>query len=43
VEVGALMDGAEFDRKLEQLAVESMLRHSGRWDFLVTLARREGS
>lgn len=42
VEVGALMDGAEFDRKIEQLAVEPMLRHSGRWDFLVTLARREG-
>jgi len=42
VEVGGLMDGAEFDRKLEYLAVEPMLRHSGRWDFLVTLARREG-
>jgi SAM-dependent methyltransferase len=42
VEVGGLMDGAEFDRKLELLAAEPMLRHSGRWDFLVALARREG-
>jgi SAM-dependent methyltransferase len=42
VEVGALIEGAEFDRKLEQLAVEPMLRYSGQWDFQVTLARREG-
>jgi SAM-dependent methyltransferase len=42
VEVGALMEGAEFDRKLEQLALEPMLRDSGQWDFLVTLARRAG-
>jgi SAM-dependent methyltransferase len=42
VEVGGLMDGAEFDRNLELLAADSMLRHTGRWDFLVTLARRKG-
>jgi len=42
VDVGGLMDGAEFDRKIELLAGEPMLRHSGRWDFVVTLARREG-
>jgi SAM-dependent methyltransferase len=40
VEVGGLMDGAEFDSKIELLAADSMLRHSGRWDFLLTLARR---
>jgi SAM-dependent methyltransferase len=42
VEVGGLMDGAEFDRKVEALAADPMLRHTGRWDFLVTLARRKG-
>jgi SAM-dependent methyltransferase len=40
VDAGRLMDGSEFDRKIEQLAAEPMLRHSGSWDFLVTLARR---
>ena len=42
VDVGRLMDGAEFDRKLDLLAAEPMLRHSGHWDFLVTVARRRG-
>ncbi len=40
VDVGRLTDGAEFDRKVELLAGESMLRHSGTWRFLVTLARK---
>lgn len=40
VEVGRLMDGSEFDRKVDLLAAEPMLRHSGSWDFLVTVARR---
>jgi SAM-dependent methyltransferase len=40
VEVGRLMDASEFDRKIDLLAADPMLRHSGAWDFLVTLARR---
>lgn len=42
VDVGGLMDGAEFDRKVELLAAETMLRSTGRWDFVLTMARREG-
>jgi hypothetical protein len=40
VEVGHVMDGSDFDRKIDLLAAEPMLRHSGSWDFLLTLARR---
>lgn len=40
VDVGRLMDGSEFDRKIDLLAAAPMLRDSGSWDFLVTLARR---
>jgi trans-aconitate 2-methyltransferase len=41
VEVGHLMDGAEFDRKIDLLAADPMLHDSGRWDFMLTLARRK--
>lgn len=40
VDVGGLMDGAEFDRKLALLAETPTLLEHGEWPFLVTLARR---
>jgi SAM-dependent methyltransferase len=40
VDACGLMEGAEFDRRIELLAGESMLDHFGDWSFLVTLARR---
>ena len=40
VDVGGLMDGAEFDRKLAQLAEAPTLLEHGERPFLVTLARR---
>jgi SAM-dependent methyltransferase len=40
VDVGGLMDGAEFDRKVALLADAPTLLEHGEWPFLVTLARR---
>ena len=40
VDVGGLMDGAEFDRKVALLAEAPTLLEHGEWPFLVTLARR---
>jgi hypothetical protein len=40
VDVGALMEGAEFDRKVALLAEAPTLLEHGEWPFLVTLARR---
>ena len=40
VDVGGLMDGAEFDRKVATLADAPTLLEHGEWPFLVTLARR---
>jgi SAM-dependent methyltransferase len=40
VDVGGLMDGAEFDRKVALLAEAPTLLEHGEWQFLVTLARR---
>jgi len=40
VDVGGLMDGAEFDRNLAQLAEAPTLLEHGERPFLVTLARR---
>jgi 2-polyprenyl-3-methyl-5-hydroxy-6-metoxy-1,4-benzoquinol methylase len=40
VHVFGLMDEAEYDRRFERLAAESVLRLSGEIRFLVTLARR---
>jgi SAM-dependent methyltransferase len=40
VKVCGLMDGAEFDRQLQRLAAEPVLRLSGEVRFLATLARR---
>jgi len=40
VDVGGLMDGAEFDRRMALLAGAPTLREHGEWPFLVTLARR---
>jgi len=41
VNVFGLMDEADYDRRFEQLAAESVLRLSGEIRFLVTLARRK--
>jgi SAM-dependent methyltransferase len=40
VDVGQLMEGGEFDRKLALLAKAPTLMEHGEWPFLVTLARR---
>lgn len=40
VDVGGLMDGAEFDRKVALLAEAPTLLEHGEWQFLATLARR---
>jgi len=40
VDVGGLMDGAEYDRKAATLADAPTLLEHGEWPFLVTLARR---
>lgn len=40
VDVGKLMDGAEYDRKLALLAETPTLLEHGEWPFLVTLAGR---
>lgn len=42
VDVGGLMDGTEFDRKVAALAEMPTLLEHGEWPFLVTLARRGG-
>lgn len=40
VDVGHLMDGDAFDRRIDILAEDSPLERSGDWRFLVTVARR---
>ena len=43
VDTFGLMDAAEYDRRIDQLAAESVLDIAGDVRFLVTLARRAGS